>query len=251
MFSIIDGVPYARLFDYFHNEQGKPEPIVWYRDIAYVGLFLEAIERTDLIADFVAGINEMYDANRFVKEPDNLGQILYLQSLVKNPNHKLIQDIIDEAKRICDDKGNLCGTTDGARSSAYQNGWLIYGLKRLGMENEAVQFNSKSTIDDNGYSRLLWFMLPDNTLKIHREQREVSDYFTDKHSIYTNVHGQPYPYIDIGMEHFAMRSGNAYRNPILTQITYPITWGDGTRPHIWHDAELFLYLMELRVSGLK
>jgi hypothetical protein len=193
----------------------------------------------------------MYDANRFVKEPDNLGQILYLQSLIKNPNHKLIRDIIGEAKRICDDEGNLEGTTDGSRSSAYQNGWLIYGLKRLGMENEAARFNSKSTIDDNGYSHLLWFTLSDNALKIHSGQREISDSFMNQYSVYTNVYGQSFPYINIGMEHFAMRSGNAYRNPILTQIVYPITWGDDTRPHIWHDAELFLYLMELYSEELE
>jgi hypothetical protein len=51
------------------------------------------------------------------------------------------------------------------------------------------------------------------------------------------------------MEHFAMHSGKPYRNPVLTQIVYPITWGGDTRPHIWHDVELFMYLMELKMHS--
>jgi hypothetical protein len=250
MFSIIDGVPYARLFDYFHDEKGEAKRIIWYRDSAYVGLFLEAIGRTDAIEIFTRNINEMYDANREVKEPDNLGQILYLQSLLENPNYALISQIIDEAKRIRDDDGNLTGTTDGARNSAYQNGWLIFGLKQLGMENEAALFNPHSTIDSGGYSRLLWFTLPDNAVRLHSENRTAPDGLSaNERSVYTNAAGQPYPYINIGMEHFAMRSGKIYNNPLLTQIVYPLTWGDGTRPHIWHDVELMMYLMELRRRG--
>jgi hypothetical protein len=246
MFSIIDGVPYARLFDYFHNEKGEAKKIIWYRDIAYVGLFLEAVGRTDLIDNFIMNIQDMYDGNRNVKEPDNLGQILYLQSLVEHPNYAFVQDIVNEAKRICDDDGNLTGTTDGSRSSAYQNGWLIFALKRLGMEREAALFNPHSTIDANGYSRLLWFTLPKEAVKLHSANREILVVHRNKNSKYANVAGQSYPYINIGMDHFAMRSGKAYNNPLLTQVVYPLTWGDGTRPHIWHAVELMMYLMELK-----
>jgi hypothetical protein len=251
MYSIIDGVPYARLFDYFHDEKGQAGGIVWYRDIAYVGLFLQAVNRTDLITDFVRNIDRMYDANRDVKEPDNLGQILFLQSLLENPNNVLVNDIIAEARRIKDADGNLIGTTDGSRSSAYQNGWLIYGLNALGLNSIAREFNQQSDIDDNGYARLLWFTLPEKIVA-SRRKRNVSILPTDWKGKYTNVDGQPYPYINIGKEHFNMRirsgdwGGGGHKNPILTQVVYPITWGDGTRPHIWHDVELFMYLSELK-----
>ncbi|GAB6392188.1 MAG: hypothetical protein MdMp014T_1561 [Treponematales bacterium] len=248
MFSIIDGVPYARLFDYFHNERGESGSIVWYRDIAYVGLFLQAIHRVDLIEKFAQNIDEMYDANRGVKEPDNLGQILFLQSLLPHPNTALVNDIVAEARRIKDADGSLTGTTDGARSAAYQNGWLIYGLNALGMNDVALDFNPASAVDDNGYSRLLWFTLPESAAAYtpHSKARTAWILPTLWRSTYTSGGRQPYPYINIGMEHFAMRSGKPYTNPVLTQVVYPITWGDGTRPHIWHDVELFMYLMELK-----
>jgi hypothetical protein len=248
MFSIIDGVPYARLFDYFHNEKGEPQKIIWYRDAAYAGLFLEFIGRTDLIEKFTANIHEMYDQNRDVKEPDNLGQILYLQSLTKNKNNDLIKAIIEEAGRIKDSDGNLRGTTDGSRSSAYQNGWLIFGLERLGMREDAARFNRHSQIDDNGYSRLLWFTLPQSGVNRRTAWRDgdLTPIKISAKSRYTNVDNQPYPYINIGKDHFAMRAGTDYNNPILTQIVYPITWGDGTRPHIWHSVELFMYCAEFQ-----
>ena len=171
---------------------------------------------------------------------------MYLQSLVRSPNDALIQQIIDEAKRLRDNNGNLTGTTDGARNSAYQNGWLIFALKRLGMENEAALFNPQSTIDDGGYSRLLWFTLPERAAQLHRKNRAALSTAITSYSTATNVAGQLFPYINIGIEHFKMRSGKIYNNPLLTQMVYPITWGDDTRPHIWHDVELMMYLMELR-----
>jgi hypothetical protein len=172
-----------------------------------------------------------------------------LQSLLEKPNYVIINDIIAEARRIKDADGNLTGTTDSSRSSAYQNGWLIYGLNALGLNSIAHEFNENSAIDDNGYSRLLWFTLPDRIVT-HSKKRNVLILPTDLKGKYKSVNRQPYPYINIGMEHFNMRiregGGGDYRNPVLTQVVYPITWGDGTRPHIWHDVELFMYLKELK-----
>ena len=247
MFSIIDGIPYARLFDYFHDENGAPNQVIWYRDVAYVALFLEFVNRTELIIDFIEKIDKMYDANRNVNEPDNLGEILYLQSLLESPNKNLIEKIIHEAIRIKDKSGNLTGTTDGARSSAYQNGWLIFGLERLGMDNIAALFNHNSSIDDNRYSRLLWFFC-DNEMSDKPQCRENGGFHIDETATYTALTKQPYPYIDTGMAHFSRKKGDKYHNPVLTQVTYPLTWGDGTRPHIWHAVELFMYLKELKVD---
>jgi hypothetical protein len=209
-------------------------------------LFFEFIGRTDLIEKFAANIHELYDQNRDVKEPDNLGQILYLQSLTKNRNNDLIKTIIEEADRIKDSDGNLRGTTDGSRSSAYQNGWLIFGLERLGLREEAARFNRHSEIDDNGYSQLLWFTLPQNGENRHTPRGNLVPIKISAKSQYTNADNQPYPYINIGKDHFAMRAGMNYKNPILTQVVYPITCGDDTRPHLWHSVELFMYCAEFQ-----
>jgi hypothetical protein len=261
MFSIIDGVPYARLYDYFQ----KPKPTIWYRDIAYAGLFLEKTGRTDLIEKFVGGIETMYDMNRGHGEPDNLGQILYLQSIMKNPNKRLINEIIREARRIKDADGNLVGLTDGTPSAAYQNGWLIFALKRLGMDKVASEFNPQSSIDGGGYSRLLWFTkenagkdgksfdTPARKFPFFRYLRlvkaDLRRHF--RKSTYTDAANQPWPYIQVGMLHSAMlEDGDAWRQkgvrPILTQVTSPVSWGDDTRPHIWHAIELFFYFSEFK-----
>jgi hypothetical protein len=251
MFSIIDGVPYARLFDYFNKKT------LWYRDIAYVGLFLEKIGRVDLLENFISRINVMYDKNRGHGEPDNLGNILYLQSLLTKPNASLIVRILNEARRIKDANGNLTGLTDGARCSNYANGWLLFGLKRLHLEGVAAEFNPNSPIDGLEYSKLLWFTKEPPKFSLN-EPTTVSPFFSYVkllraqikrklfHSPYANTTHHPYPYIHVGKIHTAMLLNyNAWKTdgerPLLNQITYPITWGDNTRPHIWHAVELYFY----------
>ena len=244
MFQIINGAPYARLFDYEKNYKELAQPIVWYRDSAYVGLFLEKIGRTDLISSWIESINELYDNNRGVQEPDNLGEILYLESLLpeQKRNTALINSIIQEAQRISDHNGNLTGTTDGSTSSIYQTGWLKFGLDRLGMDDVAESFGDGGTSDSNGYSKLLWFTLTKQSINTSSTKTEnFSTISTSDSSTSTNACGQKYPYINTAESHYDMLVGVDYVRPLVTQISYPVTWGDGTKPHIWHSVELFLY----------
>lgn len=245
MFQIIDGKPYTRLYDYAVDGE-KQYPKLFYRDAAMIAMFLSSIGQIDQISGWIETLEKPYDQVRGVKEPDNLGQVLYLQSLLprSHRNETLIREVIEEARRIKDDKGNLTGTTDGDRSSAYQNGWLIFGLKKLGLEEIASEFNAHSDIDDNGYSALLWFTLSGESKLTQR--KPISESGMSFSSTYTNVAGQPYPYLDVAKSHFNMLRGQEFQAPIVSQLEYPVSWGDNTRSHSWHDAELLMYLQEFK-----
>ena len=241
MFSIIDGVPYARLYDY---KTGK-KPFTYYRDDAYVGLFLQAIGRTDLIAKFIENINVMYDYNHLKEgEPDNLGQILYLQSLITNKNSKLIHNIIAEAHHRADSNQCLTGLTDGGNMANYQTNWLIFGLEHLGLHKEAKKWNKNC--QSGGYANLMYFIEKPTEKQQHISVREIDTLFVDTSATYTNITNKPFPYIDMDRSHFYMNKGQEYAKPVLTQIIYPISWGDGTRPHIWHAVSLFMYFKDLK-----
>ena len=247
MFQIIDGVPYARLRDIGPAEWGRP--VVFYRDAAMVGLFLDSIGRVDAIEGWIRAIGSMYDINRGVAEPDNLGQVLYLQSLLPEGerNQALIGQIVEEARRISDEEGNLLGTTDGARTSAYQNGWLLFGLDRLGMSEEAGWFNGCSDIDENGYKELLWFTLSgDNAEGAQFEKAWERDGVNEE----CMVDNDRYPYLTVAKNHYNLLAGGVVEPPVISSILYPLSWGDDTRPHIWHAVELYMYFSDLeRLTG--
>jgi len=75
--NIVDGAPLPNLLVY-----RKP----WYRDAAMVAMCLEKTGNLPLIGDWIAGLAEPYDRNNAGHcEPDNLGQALYLISLLPSP----------------------------------------------------------------------------------------------------------------------------------------------------------------------
>jgi hypothetical protein len=245
MFQIIDGKPLTTLGEYSAGS-GTRYSKISYRSAAMIGMFLSSIGQEGQISDWIATMEEPYDEVKSVREPDNLGEALYLQSLLPKAqrNQTLIDKIIKEARRIRDGDGNLTGTTDGAKSSAYQNGWLIFGLKKLGLGKIASEFNAHSTIDDNGYSALLWFILPQQ--KTTGSGKAVSATGESLSSTYTNVDGQHYPYFNVAKSHFNMLEGKEYQAPVVSQLEYPVSWGAGMRSNSLHDAELLMYLQELK-----
>lgn len=254
MFSVIDGKPFARLYDY-------PENKLWYRDAALTGMFLNQFNKVYLIENWIRHLDKVYDYNHkglYLNmsdgEPDNLGQLLYLNGLIKKPNQQIIQEIITEAQNISKDSC-LTGTTDFQQQSQYQTQWLKLGLKQLGREDVNAQF--KEDCPDNSYKNLLWFLAPEPnpaSFKPLRDSRLVTIYkigqsfskSKKKDSKHADFDKQPYPYIQTAMSHHQMRTGQPYNPPLLTSILYPLTWGDNTRPHSWHDFELFYYLSEFK-----
>lgn len=137
----------------------KPNFIVYknsfYRDAALAAMVCNKTGNMQVLTKWIEGMNSVYDHARVsVNEPDNLGQVLFLQSLVKNKNKKLINDVIIEAERITDSRGVLNGITDGDNHPIYATGWLKFGLESLGMDSS--KWKLPLDVEDS-YADLLWF----------------------------------------------------------------------------------------------
>jgi hypothetical protein len=88
--------PYQRLLRILHHEilinivDGYPVPNFlvynkpWYRDAAMMAMVLEKTGNTCLLQKWIGSLDELYDRNNAgCEEPDNLGQLLYLISLLE------------------------------------------------------------------------------------------------------------------------------------------------------------------------
>ena len=230
--NIVAGGPVPNLFVY-----RKP----WYRDAAMVCMCLAKTRNLHLVRDWILSLREPFDRNNADNcEPDNLGQALYMISLVSDDSHPLVPRILEEAARLR--RGtHLVGITDGAEHPVYQTKWLKYGLARVGLDDP---YEIPPVFD--AYSALFWMD--------YREQHVPGPRFGE-HS------RERYPYLGWAEDHF-------YGEPpgeIGGGPAYPLTWeSDASEadyagmaivaeeyvsrrlaaPHTWHAAETFLRLLE-------
>lgn len=215
-------------------------PEVWYRDAAIIAMVLKETNNINHIEEWVNSIDKIYDEQNGNKEPDNLGQLLYILSLVDNPNEKLIEEILNEARNLKNGNKYINGITDGNKHPVYQTKWLIYGLKSLGLDYSEYQVPN---IKDS-YSSLIWF---DN----------IEDIDSNNQIIETNDRW-PYLYyarLNFYNEKLEFKSGNY---PIsselepskanfdnLAVINEKLVENKLVVPHAWSAAEMFFYLLNL------
>lgn len=236
LFNIMDGKPLPNLFVY-----SKP----WYRDGAMMAMVLQETGNLDVIRDWVLSLTECFDRNNAGnREPDNIGQALYLISLVSDAGHPLVKELVACAHDIYID-GILQGEIDHGYHPVYAAKWLKYGLAALHLHNDWVEIPD---VEDN-YSTLFWM-----------------DYRNTHHPAPRREYDENYPYLWWAEQHF-------YKEPIeprYLQVTYPMTNEtnasearyEGIRrlsaeyaerrnasPHTWHAAEMFLYLIDSLKTG--
>lgn len=233
LINIIDEKPVPNYFVY-----DKP----WYRDSAMMGMVLKATDNLHLIKDWVMSITELYDKNNAGNcEPDNLGQLLYLISLVSDKSHPMVYKAIEEAKRIAEN-GLLTGLTDFNNHQIYSTLWMILAMKELGIENDFLSVPQEF----DSYARMFW---------MDREGIE-------RETPFENNYDSLYPYLWWAVKHFE----NEPIDEEFLKITYPMSWEqeasqakyEGIRqlsqiyadnkfsaPHTWHASEMFLYLIEM------
>ena len=231
--NIIDGCPVPNYFVY-----KKP----WYRDSAMMAMVLKATNNLHLIKDWVLSITDLYDKNNAGNcEPDNLGQLLYLISLVDDKNNPMVEKIICEAKRISEN-GVLTGLTDFNDHQIYSTLWMKLALKELNIEDNF--FNLPQEFDS--YARMFW--MDKNGIERATE--------------YKNEYNWLYPYLWWAVKHFE----NEPIDDSFLEITYPMSWEKEASqaryedirqlsnvyadnkfgaPHTWHASEMFLYLIEM------
>ena len=245
------GKKYAPVLRVLHQEllvnilDGRPLPNYlvyrkpWYRDGAMVCKCLELTGNLRLVKAWILGLREPFDLNAHHAEPDNLGQALYMISLVSDSTHPLVEKIVKEIENFR--SGNyISGLTDGRDRPVFQTKWLKYGLRRLGMVD---RFEIPAVADS--YSSLFWLD--------YRQAGRPDATASRPDSLY--------PYLGWARAHFQGDRGGG----IISNLDYPLTWEteaseadyDGMKviseeytkartsaPHTWNSAEMFLYLYD-------
>jgi hypothetical protein len=248
-----DGHPYAAKLRVLHHDvllnvvEGRPLPNFfvyqrpWIRDAAMMAMVLEQTGNLDLLAPWILSLSDPFDRNNAgEQEADNLGEALYLISLIADQHHPLVQTVLDTIPQYRQGD-HIVGRTDFAEHPVYQTKWLKYGLRRLGLDDPFV-------IPDryDSYDTLFWMDF--------REAHHDGPGFREVETRY-------YPYLAWAEAHFR----NLPPPMHLLGHQYPLTWeanasqahygGMATvseayetvqlcAPHTWHAAEAFLYLRE-------
>lgn len=231
----------------FNIKDGKIIPNIlvynkaWYRDAALGAMVLLNTNNLDLIESWILNETEIYDLqNKGNKEPDNLGEMLYILALFDQKNDKLISKIKNEAKKIAQKNDNgyyLTGLTDYAAHTSYQNSWYKLAINKLG---EKYEFSKD--VPTTTYTSLAWWD-PDGCLP--------SDYEAQ-----TN-----YPYLDWAKGHCSHDTHNIYVNSDV----YPMSWESNASEakyqqmdilssyyvdnrisptHVWTASEMILFLLD-------
>jgi hypothetical protein len=214
----------------------------WYRDAAMMAMAFQKTGNIRLIREWITNLRDPFDRNNAGEtEADNLGQALYLISLVGDKKHHLVPQILFATKQFEADSPNgkyIRGRSDFAEHPVYQTKWLKYGLRALSINDTfAVPEISDS------YSALFWMDYKD----VHVIGKDVAD-------------RDAYPYLGWASDHFH----NVKKSPISNR-DYPLTWERNASqanyngislidetyvkqklaaPHTWHAAEIFLYLLD-------
>ena len=214
----------------------------WYRDGAMMALAFRRTGNLAVIRDWILGLRDPYDRNNAGEtEADNLGQALFLVSLVSDARHPLVAKIQAEVPRFevrQDGAKFIRGRSDSAEHPVYQTKWLKFGLRALSLPDD---FTIPRTTD--GYSALFWMDYRDTYVP----GRDADDR--------TN-----YPYLGWACDHF-----HGQRHSPISNRDYPLTWEakasqaryEGmalvsdefvqrqvAAPHSWHAAEILLYLLD-------
>lgn len=231
LFNINNGVIYPNMIVYDET---------WYRDAAYAGMVLEKTNNIDLISKWILSINNYYDKANGEEENDNLGEVLYLLSLVTDKNNNTVKRILsklDEIKKEDTNGTYISNKTDGSIKPSYQTEWLKFGLEKLNIKN-----NYYYKLSD-GYSNLLWF----------------SNY--NKNELKVKKYNKNYPYLEYAQRHLIGESATIH----ISNQLYPLTWENNATKanynnmsilgnyfiknrvsptHVWSASELFLLLYE-------
>ncbi len=216
----------------------------WYRDGAMMAMAFEKTGNLNLIRDWILGLREPYDRNNAGEtEADNLGQALFLISLVSNRTHPLVDMILAEIPKFrveTPDGPYIRGRSDFAEHPVYQTKWLKFGLRGLALPDPYVIPEIK-----DGYSALFWMDYRD-------------DYVPGGDS---DDRGY-YPYLGWACDHF-----HGVKKSPISNHDYPLTWEQRasqanypslqvldpiyveeklSAPHTWHAVEVFLHLIDVR-----
>lgn len=251
---VFSGHKYAPVLRVLHQEvlinviQGEPVPNFfvykkpWYCDGSSMCMVLKETGNLDLVRTWIMGLREPFDRNNAGEtEPDNLGELLFLISLVSDPSHPLVPKILETLPKFAEGK-HLAGRRDFSSHPVYITKWAKFGLKSLNLPD----LYEIPEVKDS-YSSLFWWD--------YKDQHVDSGRF----GIDDN---QNWPYLVWAEDHFY----NEKKGWVSNQ-DYPLSWESNASqanylgmkilgqvyvdqklsvPHTWHAAEMFLYLLNKR-----
>lgn len=231
--NIVGGVPLPNLIVY-----DKP----WRRDAAMMAMALEKTGNVGLITPWINGLDNVFDTNAGVEEPDNIGQTLYLLALAKAPrDHPLIAQAVAAAERFR--RGDhISGSTDGGTHAAYQTAWLKTGLQAWGLP-DAWQVPWRA----DHYRSLVWWM-PDGgvpyPLRFGAQNSRDYPYLAWAEAHYWNNDPPPLPHRDAFPQTWEANGASAdFRK--MERVDSAWASAKLAGPHGWHAAEALLYVLQL------
>ncbi len=257
-----DGFVYDRVLKVLHHELliniknsiAYPNILVYYRpfyrDAFMATLCLEKTGNAYLLADWIAGISQLYDMENGQAEADNLGELLYLSHVARFDNELLLRLLVEIRRQTIDDGKHkyLSGTTDGASNSEYATQILKFALAKTGLHDDYTDSPTPGI-----YKDLCWFT------NMKPKQREtvwgLTAFFFDKTDF-------SYPYLQWARAHYY----DDFEAP-MPAADYPLSWEalasqahyEGMAaissraveqkicyPHLWTAAEMFLKLYQYK-----
>ncbi|MDB5103394.1 MAG: hypothetical protein JWP91_1083 [Fibrobacteres bacterium] len=236
---ILDGKPLTNFL-----VQNAPN----YRDGAIIAECLRRTGNLGLVKDWILGLTEPFDyARDGEREPDNLGQALFLISMVADKDHPLVAGILEQAQGFRN-TDYLDGRTDGGEHPVYQTKWMKYGLKCLGLPDPY-----KIPVSFDPYSSVFWMDykdIPTNGPPFPERTKETC------------------PHLPWAEAHF-----HGWDPPMpVSAKSYPLSWevqGPGNppfgmstispdflerrivAPHARHAAEMLLYFLDQTQAGAR
>ncbi len=229
LINVINGRPVPNFLVY-----QKPR----YRDAALMAMALRQTDNLSLIRDWIMALHDPFDrSNQGSVDADNLGEVLFLVSLVSDKTHPVVQMALDSTRQF-EKEDYIIGKSDNAEHPVYQTKWLKYGLKLLNLPD---RYSIPKQYDS--YSSLIWWAYT----RDYVEGKKISEDLEVSH-----------PYLSWADDHFYADD----RGPVGT-LDYPLSWeqlGSNAHypgltvldkdfvkqklafPHAWHAAEMFLLL---------
>ena len=244
---------HAELLRALHHEivvnvvGGEPLPCLlvydkaWFRDAAMMCLCLQKTGHLDLVKDWILGLREPFDRNNGGhSEPDNLGQLLYMISLVSDASHPLAATILREVEPF--KRGDyIVGLSDFAEHPVYQTKWLKFGLRALGLPDE---YSIPAVYDS--YSSLFWMDFRDSHVDGARFDEKLNALYPYLRWAEAHFYNEPFPMElsgDVSPLTWEIEASQAHYEGIQVVGDDYATQKIGA-PHTWHAAEMFLYLLE-------
>jgi hypothetical protein len=230
LINVLDGKPLTNFL-----VQSLPS----YRDAAIICEVLNKTGNLHLVKEWLLGLDQPFDYLHG-KEPDNLGEALYLISLASDRFHPLVP-IIHRSIETFRKTDYIEGRTEGGEHPVYQTKWLKFGLKSLGLPDEF-----KVPVAFDPYSSVFWM-----------DYRDIGN------------NGPPFPEkIKESSPHLAWAEAHFHKwNPPMPTASrnYPLSWevqtGQGyvhgmglispdlagkeiITPHARHASEMMLYFLD-------